>query len=132
MTFKAELVINQLKQQYKVDDALGSLSTINPSKADQLAFVCMLIYKLTSLNMLVNETNRFVWPAEPLWVSMSIWVCRILKECEVQLYRQMGNVRDDLGIHEKALDILIELMKKEQVCMCVCVCNFHGCVNLYG
>lgn len=61
MTFKAELVINQLKQQYKLDDALGSLSTINPSKADQLAFVCTLIYKLTNLNMLVNETNRFGW-----------------------------------------------------------------------
>ena len=34
----------------------------------------------------------------------------------MQLYRQMGSVRDDLNIHEKALDILIELMKKEQVC----------------
>lgn len=39
----------------------------------------------------------------------------MLKECDVQLYRQMGGVRDDLNIHEKALDILIELMKKEQV-----------------
>lgn len=27
----------------------------------------------------------------------------------------MGGVRDDLNIHEKALDILIELLKKEQV-----------------
>lgn len=48
---------------------------------------------------------------------MLCWVMvRILKECDVQLYRQMGSVRDDLNIHEKALDILIELMKKEQVC----------------
>ena len=45
-----------------------------------------------------------------------IWIdCRILKECDVQLYRQMGGIRDDLNIHEKALDILIELMRKEQV-----------------
>ena len=58
MTFKAELVINQLKQQHKLDDALGSLSTINPSTADVLVFVCTLIYKLTNLNMLVNHTNR--------------------------------------------------------------------------
>ena len=27
----------------------------------------------------------------------------------------MGGVRDDLTIHEKALDVLIELLKKEQV-----------------
>ena len=33
----------------------------------------------------------------------------------MQLYRQMGGVRDDLTIHEKALDVLIELLKKEQV-----------------
>ena len=39
----------------------------------------------------------------------------ILEECGVQLYRQMGGVRDDLTIHEKALDVLIELLKKEQV-----------------
>lgn len=61
MTFKAELVINQLKQQHKLDDALGSLSTVNPSKADQLAFVCTLIFKLTNLTTLVNQANRFVW-----------------------------------------------------------------------
>lgn len=41
--------------------------------------------------------------------------CRILDSCEVQLYRQMGGLRDDLTIHERALDILIELMKKEQL-----------------
>lgn len=42
-------------------------------------------------------------------------MCSILEECDVQLYRQMGGVRDDLTIHEKALDVLIELLKKEQV-----------------
>ena len=40
---------------------------------------------------------------------------RILDTCDVQLYRQMGGLRDDLAIHERALDILIELMKKEQL-----------------
>ena len=58
LTFKADLVINQLKQQHKLDDALGSLSTVGLARADQLAFVCTLIYKLTTLNMLVNRANR--------------------------------------------------------------------------
>ena len=35
----------------------------------------------------------------------------------MQLYRQMGCLRDDLALHERALDILIELLKKEQVCV---------------
>ena len=51
-------------------------------------------------------------------------VCRVLGECDVQMYRQVGGLRDDLIIHEKALDILIELLKKEQVqytytCTCI-------------
>lgn len=58
MSFKAELVINQLRQHHKLDEALGSLSSVSPSRADQLAFVCTLIYKLTTLNMMVNRADR--------------------------------------------------------------------------
>ena len=58
LAFKAELVIDQLKQQHKLDEALGSLSTIKTNQADQLAFVCLLIYKLYTLQMLVTRANR--------------------------------------------------------------------------
>ena len=60
MVFKAELVIDQLKQQHNFDDALGSLSTVTPPQADQLAFVSLLVYKLTSLTMLVKKANGSV------------------------------------------------------------------------
>lgn len=50
---------------------------------------------------------------------------RVLAECDVQMYRQVGGVRDDLAIHEKALDILIELLKKEQVQMYMYSCNCY-------
>lgn len=58
LLFKAELIVDQLKQQHKVDDALGSLSSITTTQADQLNFVCLLIYKLSSLQMLINRANR--------------------------------------------------------------------------
>lgn len=57
LVFKAELLTDQLKQQHKLDEALGSLSSIKPNQADQLAFVCMLVYKLCTLQMLVTRTN---------------------------------------------------------------------------
>ena len=57
LLFKTELLIDQLKQQHKVDDALGSLSSISPSQADHLAFACLVIYKLSSLQMLINRAN---------------------------------------------------------------------------
>lgn len=57
----------------------------------------------------------------------------ILGECDVQLYRQMGGLRDDLAIHEKALDILVELLKKEQVCDCMQSSLLYLCsVSLNG
>ena len=50
-----------------------------------------------------------------LSLSLSLSYSRVLNECDVQMYRQMGALMDDLGLHERALDILIELLKKEQV-----------------
>lgn len=58
MSFKAELVIDQIKQQHKFDEAMGSLSSVTPAQADQLSFVSVLVYKLTTLIMLVNQANR--------------------------------------------------------------------------
>lgn len=53
--------------------------------------------------------------------------------CDVQLYRQMGGLRDDLFLHEKSVDMLIELLKKKvRVCdvLCgnVCVCGVLHCM----
>ncbi|XP_064382819.1 dynactin subunit 1-like isoform X2 [Halichondria panicea] len=97
LTFKADMLKDQLRQQHKLDEALGSLSTLTPQQADQLTFVLALVYKLSTLQLLVARATR------------------ILNECDVGLYRGVGGVRDDLNIHEKALDILIELLKKEQL-----------------
>lgn len=49
--------------------------------------------------------------------------------CDVQLYRQMGGLRDDLFLHEKSVDMLIELLKKEKVRVCDVLC---GSVCVYG
>ena len=69
---------------------------------------------------------------------------RILSVCDVQLYRQMGGLRDDLFLHERSVDMLIELLKKEKVrvcvlCCAVCVCGsvcvgvcVGGCVCAYA
>ena len=45
--------------QHNLEEALGSLSSVKGHQADQLAFICLLIYKLTTLQMLISKTNRF-------------------------------------------------------------------------
>ncbi len=44
--------------QNKLDEALGSLSTVSGHRADQLSFVALLIYKLSTLQMLVGRAHR--------------------------------------------------------------------------
>ncbi len=57
-------------------------------------------------------------------VVIVVIVVRVLSVCDTNMYSQVGGLRDDLMIHEKALDILIELLKKEQV--------WYGCGLLTG
>lgn len=57
LLFKAELIVEQLRQQHKMDEALGSLSSVSPSQADQLSFASLLVYKLSTLQMLINRAN---------------------------------------------------------------------------
>ena len=40
------------------------------------------------------------------------------------MYRQMGGLLDDLKLHERALDLLIELLKKEQVYIYNYICMY--------
>ena len=105
--------------QFKIEDALGSLSKLQAGpQVDQLVFASFLIYKLSILQLLVARAKKSVsfTPWNPVYYTeLSYSLCRVLDTCEVQLYRQMGGLRDDLMVHERALDVLIELMKKEQL-----------------
>ncbi len=58
LTFKADMLKDQLRQQHKLDEALGSLSTLTPQQADQLTFVLALVYKLSTLQLLVARATR--------------------------------------------------------------------------
>ena len=58
LLFKASLIVDQLKQQHKLDEALGSLSSIPPSRLEALASASFLVYRLATLQMLVGRANR--------------------------------------------------------------------------
>ena len=44
--------------QLKMDDALGSLSTLSGPQLDQLVFASFLIYKLSTLQLLVRKAQK--------------------------------------------------------------------------
>ena len=65
--------------------------------------------------MCVHVYISYIYLAFSNHVCFCCCLYRVLGECDVQMYWQAGGLRDDLIIHEKALDILVELLKKEQV-----------------
>jgi dynactin 1 len=98
LSLKAELIMDQLKQQANVDSVLSNLNNAKHGpQTDFQTFVAYLCYKMSLFQNLVNV------------------VMRILNECDVSLYKQVGSLRDDLTLHERVMDALIDLLKKEQL-----------------
>jgi len=58
MSFKVELIIDQLKQQYNFDQLMGSISKVTGTQMDKLVFVAKVIVKLLHLNLQVNRAHR--------------------------------------------------------------------------
>ena len=59
LSFKTDLLKDQLRQQHKLDEALGSLSTVSLAQTDTLRFVLGLVYKLSTLQQLVARATRY-------------------------------------------------------------------------
>lgn len=95
--FKAELITSQLRLQYKFDDVLESKKPLKGIEGDRVVFAAQAISKLLVFQYLVRKVQV------------------ILEGCDVPMYRQMGGLRDDLTLHEKALDLLIDVLKTEQL-----------------
>ena len=106
LLFKAELIVDQLKQQHKVDDALGSLGSVPPAQTDQLTFACLLIYKLSSLQMLINRANWSV-------------LCGNTIVCELGWEGRGGGRRESVMSEKKERERERERGGRKQVCACV-------------
>lgn len=110
LLFKADLILSQLKQQYKLEDRL---TVANVNEGEKLAFVTHLVSKLCYLIRLVSRVQR------------------ILNRCEVTLYQQMGGHRDELSLHERSLDVLVGLLKEEILDETVSLAGLEKAINYF-
>ncbi|KAK3739845.1 hypothetical protein QZH41_009088 [Actinostola sp. cb2023] len=94
MSFKCELLINQLRQKYEISECLEDISLIKGHKGDALTFATGLMYLLASLQAVLKHLQR------------------ALHKCDISLFNKLVGIYPELAIHERALDTFIDLLRK--------------------
>jgi len=97
MIKKAELLASQICNKFEIPEEIERADVYLSSKSEQASFACSLTYQLARL---VSILSRYETS---------------LATCSVELYLKVGTLFQELAIHEKCLDYLTELLRKDQL-----------------
>ncbi|KAL9983797.1 hypothetical protein ACROYT_G006027 [Oculina patagonica] len=97
LTFKTELLQSQLRQKYEIAECLEDPVKIHGEAGEGLSFAAGLIYQLAILQAVVRNIER------------------ALDKCDTGLFNKLVGIYPELAAHERAVDVLIDLFKKDQL-----------------
>ncbi|KAJ7336604.1 Dynactin subunit 1 [Desmophyllum pertusum] len=97
LSFKAELLQSQLRQKYEIAECLEDPMKIHGEAGEGLSFATGLIYQLAVLQAVVRNIER------------------ALDKCDAGLFNKLVGIYPELAAHERAVDVLIDLFKKDQL-----------------
>ncbi|XP_074641662.1 dynactin subunit 1-like isoform X2 [Tubulanus polymorphus] len=94
---KAEVLANQLREKFEIPDELTRDDVVKSNRAEQFCFSRNLIYMLRILQSILHQYES------------------ALNSCSVEQFLKIGTLLPELAIHEKPLDFLIDLLRKDQL-----------------
>lgn len=97
LSYKTELLQSQLKQKYEIAECLEDPKKIHGDVGEGLSFATGLIYQLATLQAVIKNIER------------------ALSKCDAGLFNKLVGIYPELAVHERALDTLIDLFKKDQL-----------------
>lgn len=97
LSYKTELLQSQLRQKYEIAECLEDPNKIHGEAGEGLSFATGLIYQLATLQAVIKNIER------------------ALDKCDAGLFNKLVGIYPELAVHERALDTLIELFKKDQL-----------------
>lgn len=97
LSFKTELLHSQLRQKYEIAECLEDPAKIQSEAGEGLSFASGLIYRLAVLQAVVKNMER------------------ALDKCDAGLFNKLVGIYPELAAHERAVDGLIDLFKKDQL-----------------
>ncbi|RDD38595.1 Dynactin subunit 1 [Trichoplax sp. H2] len=93
---KSSIISTQVKERFAIGDALD-LTNVDTSQLERVEFGCRIIQEFSNLIIIVNRIES----------AMSV--------CSMEIFSKLGSLYADTLPHEKAIDNIIELLRKDQL-----------------
>uniref|UniRef100_A0AAZ3S8W3 Dynein associated protein domain-containing protein n=1 Tax=Oncorhynchus tshawytscha TaxID=74940 RepID=A0AAZ3S8W3_ONCTS len=113
LIFKAELISKQTQEKFDLNDNCVERSGMRGAAGEQLSFAAGLVYSLSLLQATLHQYEQ------------------ALNQCSVEVYQKIGTLYPEMGVHERSLDFLIDLLHKDQLDETVHVAPLTKAIKYY-
>ncbi|KAI6657981.1 Dynactin subunit 1-like isoform X4 [Oopsacas minuta] len=97
LQFKVQLLLDQLRQQNQLEKHLDKRLAILPQQAEQVVYISKLSLQIHKFGFLVNK------------------LVRLLQSCGADKLTELGAKVQDISVHERCIDGLLDLYKQDQL-----------------
>ncbi|CAB1335718.1 unnamed protein product, partial [Coregonus sp. 'balchen'] len=87
----------QAQEKFDLNDNCVEKSGMRGAVGEQLSFAAGLVYSLSLLQTTLHKYQQ------------------ALNQCSVEVYQKIGTLYPEMGVHERSLDFLIDLLHKDQL-----------------
>ncbi|CAL8274121.1 unnamed protein product [Merluccius merluccius] len=94
---KAELVGRQALEKFDLNEGGLERTGLRGTVGEQLSFAAGLVYSLSLLQATLHKYQQ------------------ALGQCSVEVYKRIGSLYPEMSVHERSLDVLIDLLHKDQL-----------------
>ncbi|XP_067098767.1 dynactin subunit 1 isoform X2 [Osmerus mordax] len=98
---KAELISKQAQEKFDLNESCTVSCTVRTGlrggQGEQMSFAAGLVYSLSLLQATLHRYEQ------------------ALGQCSVEVYKKVGSLYPEMSIHERSLDLLIDLLHRDQL-----------------
>ncbi|XP_054469517.1 dynactin subunit 1 [Anoplopoma fimbria] len=94
---KAELISKQAQEKFDLNENCVDRAGLKGAVGEQLSFAGGLVYSLSLLQATLHKYEQ------------------ALAQCSVDVYKKIGSLYQEMSVHERSLDFLIDLLHKDQL-----------------
>ncbi|XP_032366944.1 dynactin subunit 1 isoform X12 [Etheostoma spectabile] len=94
---KAELISKQAQEKFDLNENCVERAGLRGAVGEQLSFAGGLVYSLSLLQTTLHKYEQ------------------ALTQCSVDVYKKIGSLYPEMSVHERSLDVLIDLLHKDQL-----------------
>ena len=102
--------------QHEIPDSVERSDVIKSQKTDIVSFAKLLEQKLCRMQGCLRQYNRFnSCTVHVFTATVDISIFSALATCSVELLLKVGTLLPEMAVHEKSVDYIIQLLRKDQV-----------------